>query len=140
MENDEKRDFEQDERDTPIENDLYFDKDQNKEQFEEFSTDQPQFNTDEDQNLNSDLDNIAVENIEFNEKTNTFKPDDSQPDQKNEIKRVDNFEEFGDEKEEDIVDPDFYEEEDNEDEEDDLSDSGYDPELGVQKRDDSRLK
>lgn len=140
MENDEKRDFEQDERDTPIENDLYFDKDQNKEQFEEFSTDQPKFNTDEDQNLNSDLDNIAVENIEFNEKTNTFKPDDSQPDQKNEIKRVDNFEEFGDEKEEDIADPDFYEEEDNEDEEDDLSDSGYDPELGVQKRDDSRLK
>ena len=38
------------------------------------------------------------------------------------------------------MDPDFYEEEDNEDEEDDLSDSGYDPELGVQKRDDSRLK
>lgn len=136
MENDKKRDFEKDERDTPIENDLYFDKEQNKEQFEEFSTDQPQFNTDENQNLNSDLHNIAVENIEFNEKTNTFKPDDSQPDQKKEIKRVDNFEEFGDEKEEDIVDPDFYEEE----EEDDLSDSGYDSELGVQKRDDSRLK
>ncbi|MGM8363451.1 hypothetical protein ACSV4D_16175 [Flavobacterium sp. ARAG 55.4] len=108
----------------------------NKQQFEEFSNNQPNFNADSNPNTLANRDNKMLENSEFNETNHTFNPDNTELDEEINPEKIDEFEEFGDEKEDDIADPDFNEEEDT----DNLSESGYDADLGVQKRDDSRLK
>ncbi len=109
MENDKNNNYDSNDHDDKIKNDLNLNEDHNKEQFEEFSSDQPNFNANENiadkyyggENRNADG---FLENSEFNEANDTFKPNTPEYEDKNasnEFDKLNNsdafFREFGEE-------------------------------------------